>query len=97
MLQLHGMDALNKTQTLQRVQNEAARLVTGLTRSVSLENLYKECEWTTLSQRRQQHKLSFMYNVNTGMVPSYIQDFIPPLVNEVTDYPLRNTRNITTL
>ena len=97
MLQLYGMDALNKTQTLQRVQNEAARLVTGLTRSVSLENLYKECEWATLSQRRQQHKLSFMYNVNTGMVPTYIQDFIPPLVNEVTDYPLRNTRNITTL
>ena len=28
---------------LQKVQNEAARLVTGLTRSVSLENLYKEC------------------------------------------------------
>ena len=80
---------------LQRVQNEAARLVTGLTRSVSLENLYKECGWATLSQRRQQHKLSFMYNVNTGMVPSYIQDLTPPLVSENTDYPLRNTRNIT--
>ena len=51
--------------TFQKVQNEAARLVTGLTRSVSLENLLKECRWATLSQRRQQHKLSFMYNVNT--------------------------------
>ena len=39
--------------TLQKVQNEAARLVTELTRSVSLENLYKECGWATLSQRRQ--------------------------------------------
>ena len=27
--------------TLQKVQNEAARLVTGLTRSVLLENLFK--------------------------------------------------------
>ena len=80
--------------TLQKVQNEAARLVTELTRSVSLEKLFKECGWTTLSQRRQQHKLSFMYNVNTGMVPPYIQDLIPPLVSEVSDYPLRNTRNI---
>ena len=80
---------------LQKVQNEAAGLVTGLTRSVSLENLYKECGWATLSQRRQQHKLSFMYNVNTGLVPSYIQDLIPPLASEVSDYPLRNTRNIT--
>ena len=77
--------------TLQKVQNEVARLVTGLTRSVSLENLYKECGWATLLQRRQQHKLSFMYNVNTGMVPSYIQILIPPLVSEVSNDPLRNT------
>ena len=28
---------------LERLQNEAARTVTGLTRSVSLENLYREC------------------------------------------------------
>ena len=34
----------------------------------------------TLSQRRKQHKLSFMYNVNAGLVPSYISDLIPPLV-----------------
>ena len=31
------------SQTLQKIQNKAARIVTGLTRSVSLENLYKEC------------------------------------------------------
>ena len=29
--------------TLDKLQNEAARIVTGLTRSVSLENLYREC------------------------------------------------------
>ena len=81
--------------TLQTVQNEAVRPVTGLTRSVSLENLYKECGWTTLSQRRQHYQLSFMYNVNTAMVPSYIQGLIPPLVSEVSDNPLRNKRNIT--
>ena len=84
------------SQTLQKIQNEAARLVhvTGLTRSVSLENLNKECGCLTLSQRRQQHKLSFMYNVNAGLVPSYISDLIPPLVNEISDYLLRNNRNI---
>ena len=82
------------SQTLQKIQNEAARLVTGLTRSVSLKNLYKECGWLTLSQRRKQHKLSFMYNVNAGLVPSYISDLNPPLVNEISDYPLRNNRNI---
>ena len=45
------------SQTLQEIQNEAARLVIGLTRSVSLENLYKECGCATLSQRRHQHNL----------------------------------------
>ena len=82
------------SQTLQKIQNEAARLVTGLTRSVSLENLFKECGWTVLSKRRQQHKLSFMYKVNNGIVLSYIQDLTPPLVSEVSNYPLRNNRNI---
>ena len=48
------------SQTLQKIQNEAALLVTDLTRYVSLENMYKECRWATLSQRRHQHKLSFM-------------------------------------
>ena len=82
------------SQTLQIIQNEAARLVTGLTRSVSLENLFKECGWTTLSKRRQQHWLSFMYKVNNGIVTSYIHDLIPPLVSEISNYPLRNNRNI---
>ena len=81
-------------QTLQKIKNEATRLVTGLTRSVSLENLFKECGWTTLSKRRQQHKLSFMYKVNNDIVPSYIQDLIPPIVSEISNYPLRNNRNI---
>ena len=82
------------SQTLQKIQNEAARLVTGLTRSVLLENLYKGCGWTSQSQKRQQHKLSFVYNVNAGMVPLYILDLILPLVSGISDRPLRNNRNI---
>ena len=35
------MDALNRTHKLYKIQNEAAHLVTGLARSVSLENLLK--------------------------------------------------------
>ena len=36
-----------------------------------------------------------MYNVKTGMVLSNIQDLIPPLVSEVSYYPLRNHKIIT--
>ena len=35
-----------------------------------------------------------MYTVNAGLVPIYILDLIPLLVNEISDYPLRNNRNI---
>ena len=81
--------------SLQRIQNETARIVTGLTRSVSLENLYRECGWVTLEERRKQQKLIFMYRSVNGLVPTYISDITPPLVNETTDYPLRNQNNIT--
>ena len=46
--------------SLEKLQNEAARVVTGLTRSVSLEKLYKECGWAPLSERRQFQKLFYV-------------------------------------
>ena len=48
------------------------------------------CGWATLSQRRQQHKQSFMYNINSGMASFYTQGLIPPLASEISDFPLRN-------
>ena len=78
---------------LDKIQNEAARIVTGLTRSVSLENFYKECGWISLSERRKQQKLNFMFKVHQGQVPNYISDQIPPLVRDVLNYPLRNMHN----
>ena len=35
-----------------------------------------------------------MYNLNTVTVPSYIQYLIPTLDSEISDYSLRNNRNI---
>ena len=46
-----GCSDQDKT-ALERLQNEAARIVTGLTRSTSLENLYTECGWHSLAKRR---------------------------------------------
>ena len=80
---------------LQKVQNEAARIVTGLTRSVSIENLYRECGWVSLEERRRQQKFIFMYKSVNGLVPSYISDLIPPPIHETTNYPLRDQNNIT--
>ena len=35
-----------------------------------------------------------MHSVNTGIMPAYIQDLIPPLVSQISDYPLRNNSHI---
>ena len=79
---------------LERLQNEAARIVTGLTRSISIAYLYKECGWDSLADRRYFQKLCFMYKCSNNLVPDYISDIIPPLVHEVSDYPLRNRNNL---
>ena len=79
--------------SIEKLQNEAARIVTGLTRSVSLENLYKECEWEALSVRRNNSKLCFMYKVSNGLVPQFIEELIPPLVGNRSQYQLRNSQN----
>ena len=80
--------------TLEKLQNEAARIVTGLTRSVSLDKLYRECGWVPLSVRRHEQKLSFMYKAVNGLSPDYIRDIIPPFVRETNPYPLRNNNNL---
>ena len=84
------------SEALERLQNEAARIVTGLTRSVTLENLYTECGWTSLAERSKQNKLAFMFRSANRLVPSYITDLIPPDVRETTNYPLRKQNNIVT-
>ena len=47
----------------------------------------------SLSERRKQQKLNFMFKVHQGQVPNYISDLIPPLVRDVSNYPLRNMHN----
>ena len=46
---------------LEKVQDEAARIVTGATRLTSIESLLTETGWETLSARRNKHKLVMFY------------------------------------
>ena len=82
---------------LEGLHYEGARIVTGLTRSSSIANLYKECGWDSLANRRYFQKLCFRYKCTNNLIPDYISDIIPPLVGEVSNYPLRNRDNLTNL
>ena len=79
---------------MEKIQNEAARIVTGVTRSISLENLYREIGWLTLSDRRKYQKLVLTYKIFNCQTPNYLLDIFPPNVNARTQYTLRNANDI---
>ena len=89
-----GGCTIEQQNSLEKLQNEAARIVTGLTKSVTLNRLYREFDWQTLQERRTNQILKLMYKAVNGMVPSYISDLIPPTVANVSQYELRNSGNI---
>ena len=78
------------TDRLEKIQTEAARLVTGLTRSSNLNALYNEVGWCRLSQRRKERKLITFYKIVHGLAPSYLTDLLPPYVGYDMPYNLRN-------
>lgn len=75
---------------LEQVQLNAARIVTGLPIFASLRSLYYETGWDTLAERRKRRKLTLMYKIVNGNVPSYLTDLLPNRVNEANNYNLRN-------
>ena len=85
--------SMQDSNRLEKVQTEAARIVTGLTRSVRLENLYTEVGWVPLSQRRMENKLLTLYKIIQGIAPNYLYDLLPPLVGQDVQYHLRNYSN----
>jgi hypothetical protein len=80
----HVLDVLDK------VQNDAARLITGATARCGTERLYQEAGWEHLPKRRRFHRASTMYKVMNGLMPVYLQDLIPDRVQARTRYMLRN-------
>ena len=56
---------------LEKIQIEAARIVTGFSKLVSIDALYTETGWETLESRRNKHKLTMFYKMNSGKSPHY--------------------------
>ena len=82
---------------LDKIQNEAARITTGTTKLVSLDNLYKEVGWQTLHRRRQDHKITLFYKMFNQLTPVYLSFLIPQQVNAISHHNLRNSNDIHTI
>ena len=82
---------------LDKLQNEAARIVTGCTKLVAIADLYEETGWETLSERRRKHKLILFYKMINGLSPNYLNALVPPTVGNSSVYNLRSPNNLRTI
>ena len=82
---------------LDKVQNEAARIVTGCAKLVAIADLIQESGWETLSERRRKHKLIHFYKMVNGLSPNYLNILVPPTIGNLTTYNKRRPNNLRTI
>ena len=81
---------------LDAIHIEAGRIISGATKLCSVEKLVVELGWDSLQNRRNKHKLVIFYKIMHGLSPNYLRDLVPPLVQETSNYNLRNANDIQT-
>lgn len=77
---------------LGKIQTEAARKTTGITKLISRNALYTEICWESLDQRGKHH-----YKMITHPTPAYLTVLIPQSVGTVSRYNLRNSNDLQTI
>lgn len=82
-------------ESVEKVQIEALRLITGLTVSCSNVNLYAESGYSLLKTRRKFHRLIMFYKIIHNEAPPYLVALLPPRVGDNNPYNLRNQENFT--
>ena len=81
-------------QDIEKIQIEAARIVTGTTKLVSITSLYEETGWETLKTRRKNHKLTLFFKMINGLSPQYLSDLVPATIDNSANYNFSNSNNI---
>ena len=69
-------DSIGETllDSLETLQNRAARDITGASYSKHSADIRHELGWLSLSETRQHHMALMMFKVNHGLCPSYLSD-----------------------
>ena len=86
-----------ETDEIEKIQNEAGRIVTGATKLISLDKLQQETGWESLSSRRKCHRLILFYKMVNQQAPSYLTALLPDKVGNRSQYSLRNENNYQTI
>ena len=74
---------------LENVHLEALRIITGSVRGTSHEKLYKESGFVPLTTRRGRHKLMIFFKIVNGLLPIYLNAYLPPLISEINPFHRR--------
>ena len=68
-----------RKKNLIKKQTDAARIVTGASKLVSLHALYEEVNWDPCETRRKKHRLLLLYKMFNKFSPEYLSSLIPLL------------------
>ena len=90
-------DNCTQYDSIEKIQTEAARIVTGATRLVSIEFLCRETGWEPLYKRRYKHKMYQFYKTNNDLTPKYLILLVPSTVENTSTYNLRGSKNLKTV
>ena len=82
---------------IEKIQIEAARIATGATKLVSINDRYKEICWDTLQKRRDDNKLTLFCKMYNNIAPGYLSSLIPQQVDAISRYNLRNSNDLQTI
>ena len=82
-------------QKIQKMQNRAARILTGSSYDVPTTDLMRQLEWQTLEDRRDNKKALLMHKVKNGTAPDLIKNLFNICVKITCNqnYSLRSNLN----
>lgn len=80
----------NLSDELEKSNLDAIRTIIGAVRGTSHHKLYEESGILPLKERRRRHKLVTYFRNTKGLTPTYLNEYLPPLVAEVNPYHRRN-------
>ncbi len=79
------------TDKIDKLQLQAARIITGLPIFASKESLFFETGWETLKARRNRRKLCLLHKIHNGNSPEYLQECLNEYRNDAdNNYNPRN-------
>ena len=88
---------LDLEKKLEKIQKECLRIITGLTRSCSLNKLYSESGIETLASRRNRQKLCMFYKIENGRTPQTLKEKLPLTVQNRNSYSVRSKETYTSI